>query len=528
MVEIAEELTEISVRANREFSNQNLLDEMEGEWKNIEIGLKEWADTKTFVIHGESVDELTTILDDHIIKTQTMKGSSSAKVFEARINNWERDLLYIRHTIEDWVLVQSSWLYLQPIFLSPDIKRELKEESEKFARVDKRWRELMAHILKHPSAIELPKNETLHSNLLDMLKQLEEVQDKLTDYLNKKRAEFPRFYFLSAPSLIEVLSDARDPTKIQKFAKILFEGVKNFNFDKDERILGVISSEGEKLEFTEAIETMHHQGLVEKWLRIFEDTLANEVRRQIEISFEDLEVMEREKFILDRPGQAVLNVNMTKWTSDTEEAIKKGGTKGLSNLLSLLNNNLENIVELVKKSLSPLNRCTLEALIVLDVHNRVVVNSLIEANVQSITDFDYEAQLRYYWEQKEHSTNPQKETIVKIINSVLDYSYEYLGNSERLVITPLTDRCYRTLCGAIGLFYGGAPEGPAGTGKTETVKDLAKALARMIVVFNCSDNLDYMAMARFFKGLASTGGWSCFDEFNRIHLEVLSVIAQQL
>jgi dynein heavy chain len=134
-------------------------------------------------------------------------------------------------------------------------------------------------------------------------------------------------------------------------------------------------------------------------------------------------------------------------------------------------------------------------------------------------EFAWESQLRFYWNRDTDNIE------VKQCTGILSYEYEYMGLNNRLVITPLTDRCIMTLTTALTFCLGGAPAGPAGTGKTETVRDLAKALALRCLVTCCGETLDYVALGGIFTGLIQTGFWGCFDEFNRINREVLSVVS---
>ncbi|XP_020606446.1 dynein heavy chain 6, axonemal-like [Orbicella faveolata] len=283
----------------------------------------------------------------------------------------------------------------------------------------------------------------------------------------------------------------------------------------------MISPEGERVGLTKGLKA---RGNVEDWLGKVEESMVSSLRKLAKASIADYESRAREEWVTLHPSQIVLTVSQTMWCKDITECLITEGDRleAMKGAEQMCVQNLNKLAALVRGELPKLTRNILCALITIDVHARDIVTGMVEHQVDNVNSFEWVKQLRYYWD-------PDLDNcVVRMSNSLYIYGYEYLGASARLVITPLTDRCYLCLMGALQLDLGGAPAGPAGTGKTETTKDLAKALAKQCVVFNCSEGLDFKMMGRFFSGLAQSGAWCCFDEFNRIDIEVLSVIAQQL
>ncbi|EDX15768.1 GD15126 [Drosophila simulans] len=537
-------------RAIKEMTVTKVLDEIRATWAHLEFELEQHH-TRPHIQLLKVSEELIETLDDNQMQLQNISTSKHIEYLLDKLTHWQKVLGGIDTLIVNWFEVQRKWIYLECIFIgSADIRAQLPADAANFERIDEDFTALLAKVQEVRVVMQVVlRHEDVLAQLLQLQHRLAICEKALNDYLETKRLAFPRFYFISAADLLDILSNGNNPQVIDRHLIKLFDSILRLQYETNTpNALGMHSKEND--EYVPFVSSDPDQpafivcgGRVELWLRAIIQQMRSTLHELFRRALRAFGEKPRELWLYDWPAQVALCCSQISWTADVNRSfgcMEEGYEGVMKELHKRQIAQLNALINLLLGELSPGDRQKIMTICTIDVHSRDVVGKIIATKVDNSLAFQWQSQLRHRWDDDQAGSSSgrastaiscgggDEDCFANICDAEFRYAYEYLGNTSRLVITPLTDRCYITLTQSLRLRLAGATAGPAGTGKTETTKDLGRALGVMVYVFNCSEQMDYKSCGNIYKGLAQTGAWGCFDEFNRICVEVLSVVAVQV
>ncbi|KAJ8599350.1 hypothetical protein CTAYLR_005360 [Chrysophaeum taylorii] len=424
--------------------------------------------------------------------------------------------------------------------LFPQVKRELPETAAKFAEIDATVRDMLRTAHKTKNVKTACNKENLIATLEDITTKQEMCKKSLNEFLDSKRMQFARFYFVSEADLLDILSNGSTPKLIMRHVDKVMLATKSLTLTENDATSGRPSATswiaGVGKEYCEFVPPPPLLGKVEIYLQTVLEAQQSALTKQALKSLQRYATQPRTEWLQDTSASSDGKTNATDaaqiglliaaiyYASEYEQAMEKAVNSGEQPVQVYYDKTiaqLSDLIKLTKTNLDKATRTRVMCMITYDAHSRDMIEKALRQKAYQFSSFQWQSQLKMRYDKA------QNRFVAHILNAEFDYGFEYLGNGPRLVVTPLTDRVYVTATQALNLCMGCAPAGPAGTGKTETTKDLASALGKCCYVFNCSPEMDFKSLGNIFKGLACSGSWGCFDEFNRLIPEVLSVCTVQ-
>lgn len=523
-------IRDVIAQAQGEMALEEFVKQVRDTWQSYSLDLVNYQN-KCRLIRGW--DDLFAKCSENLNSLQAMRHSPYYKEFEEEASSWEDKLNRVHVLFDVWIDVQRQWVYLEGVFTgNADIKHLLPVESSRFQNINSEFFAVLKKVYKSPFVLDVLNINGVQKSLERLAELLNKIQKALGEYLERERISFPRFYFVGDEDLLEIIGNSNDTLRIAKHFRKMFAGLSGLLMDEESTITGFTSKEGEQVLLKKPI-SLVKTPKINDWLAALESNMKSSLSEllgeavqsyQSLLSKPEIDLASFNDYLLTFPAQITVLATQASWTASVDTALASGG-EGLQALHNISIMLLDILASTVLGDLELLMRKKCEHLITEYVHQRDIIGKLISANASAPTHYFWLLQMRYVYKP---DGDPGDRLRVKMANADLTYGFEYLGVPDRLVRTPLTDRCFLTCTQAMAQRLGGSPYGPAGTGKTESVKALGLQLGRFTLVFNCDDTFDFQAMGRIFLGICQVGAWGCFDEFNRLEERILSAVSQQI
>ncbi|VDK17416.1 unnamed protein product [Anisakis simplex] len=444
-------IKQVLLVAQGELALEEFLKQVREYWQSFEVDLVNYQN-KTKLIRGW--DELFNKLKEHMNSLTAMKLSPYYKQFEEDALAWEEKLNKISALFDVWIDVQRRWVYLEGLFsASADIKTLLPVESARFASISTEFLALMKKVTAAPRILDVVNMQGAQRVLERLADMLSKIQRALGEYLERERSSFPRFYFVGDEDLLEIMGNSKDITRLQKHLKKMFAGITSIDVDEENLLVTALNSrEGERVQLVKPV-SIKENPRINEWLRLVENEMQNTLAHlatEALNNFSKMDVMtvEPQHFMdwLDQyPAQVIDLAANIWWCAQVEKRLSEGKT--VEDVENTVDTALALLADSVLREQPPIRRKKIESLITEFVHKRDICRGLVANKVTSLTSFYWLRCMRFYLDSRQ--ADPRQCCNVRMANAQFPYGFEYLGIQEKLVQTPLTDRCYLTMTQAL-------------------------------------------------------------------------------
>lgn len=518
LVKFSNEVEDICDQASKEDKMETTLREIEARWSDIEFTINPYEKKDNNVVVemvpllGIEEEDFESLENDQLL-IQGMMASRYLTQFEQEVSGWQKSLFNVNEVFLLIGDIQRTWSYLEPLFIhSDEVKRELPEDSTRFITIDLDTRAVLRKAWETKNVKDAFNEKGLIDKLEGIQEQLDMCKKSLADFLDGRRRQFPRYYFVSEVDLLDILSNGGSPAKILSHISKIYLSTKTLTLSEETSATGrpsateFVSGVGSEIcTFEPAVPL---EGKVEVYMQTILDAQKKSIFQTVKRSLVRYHEQSRPDWVLAKdavtcrpldPAQTtllVLAINYVKETEDALTALSNGETDALVRYSEKQVSQLSDLVKLTHTDLSKGDRTKIMVCITMDAHARDIVEKMIRSKVNSVNSFMWQSQVnsvvvavndfiqlqyklnhtlissqlkhkfrvppenaRYKGRDSHLRGEGGERAEVAICDAILPYDFEYLGNGPRLVITPLTDRIYVTATQALNMKMGCAPAG---------------------------------------------------------------------